>query len=564
MLYLNWRGSKADQALYESVFLEPGPSAPFGTAIVIPDRGSVTGPAVAKFDGQRLMVWRGIQGDTDSDQALYYALDDGSGWSPQIKLGDRGSELGPALALFRGQLYMAWRGISDDQGLYWATYPHFDRDPPWGDQQSLRDRASSRGPSLAAFAGMLFMAWRGVLGDESIYWSTFDGSGWSDQHQVPNRVSGDAPALVPYGTDLYLVWRGGDTLDEQDFAIYSSRYLGGLDWSPQAPMVNTAGHAIGSESRPAIAPFDDILFIASVGNATSAPQGGPPSPGDPRIFVETFDGSTAVGHTLTAQQTDYQPSLSNFAEDRYAGIWELGNGPPFAAAHNIGPDEYQRRFDSFLASGYRLVHVNAHSLDGADRYAAIWEQSQGPNWQARHRLTADQHQQAVDTLLAQGFRPVRVCGYAINDVDHYASIWEARPGPALQIRHGLTADQYQQTFNDLLAQGYRLVDVSGYAVAGMDLYAGIWEFSDGRTWQARHRLTAAQYQQAFDDLLAQGYRLVHVDGYNVNGQNRYAGIWEQNDGRSFQARHNETPAQYQQSFDELLGKGFRLVRVSGY
>ena len=51
---------------------------------------------------------------------------------------------------------------------------------------------------------------------------------------------------------------------------------------------------------------------------------------------------------------------------------------------------------------------------------------------------------------------------------------------------------------------------------------------------------------------------------NVNGQNRYAGIWEQTEGVPFQARHNETPAQYQQSFDELLGKGFRLVRVSGY
>src|SRR5688572_28449811 len=45
-------------------------------------------------------------------------------------------------------------------------------------------------------------------------------------------------------------------------------------------------------------------------------------------------------------------------------------------------------------------------------------------------------------------------------------------------------------------------------------------------WQARHGLTAAQYQATFDDLLSQGYQLVQVSGYSVNNEERYAAIWE--------------------------------------
>jgi hypothetical protein len=37
----------------------------------------------------------------------------------------------------------------------------------------------------------------------------------------------------------------------------------------------------------------------------------------------------------------------------------------------------------------------------------------------------------------------------------FAAIFEQVGGPAFQARHGLTADQYQQTFNQLLAQGFR-------------------------------------------------------------------------------------------------------------
>ncbi len=56
-------------------------------------------------------------------------------------------------------------------------------------------------------------------------------------------------------------------------------------------------------------------------------------------------------------------------------------------------------------------------------------------------------------------------------------------------------------------------------------------------WQARDGLSAADYQGEFNQLVARGYRLVKVPGYPVGGQARYAGIWYRRGGNAWQARH---------------------------
>ncbi len=116
-----------------------------------------------------------------------------------------------------------------------------------------------------------------------------------------------------------------------------------------------------------------------------------------------------------------------------------------------------------------------------------------------------------------------------NGQDRYAAIWVKSGSGAWEARHGLTSAQYQATFDKLVGEGYRLVDVSGYDVNGQGRYAAIWVKSGGPAWQARHGLTSAQYQATFDKLVGEGYRLVHVSGYAVNGQDRYAAIWEKSE-----------------------------------
>ena len=101
----------------------------------------------------------------------------------------------------------------------------------------------------------------------------------------------------------------------------------------------------------------------------------------------------------------------------------------------------------------------------SDLYAAVFQQQQGPAFQARHGLTSAQYQQTFDELVPQGYRPTIVSGYLADGQDRFAAVFEQRQGPAFQARHDLTSTQYQQTFDELVRQGYRPTVLCGYSSA---------------------------------------------------------------------------------------------------
>src|SRR5262249_55934311 len=153
--------------------------------------------------------------------------------------------------------------------------------------------------------------------------------------------------------------------------------------------------------------------------------------------------------------------------------------------------DYQKAFDDLAKQGYRLTWVSAHEAGPALHFEGIWEKKGGPAWEARHNLTADQYQQTFDSLTKQGYRLVPVTGYSSRGSARYAAIFEKSSGPAWQAKHGMTAAQYQKAFDDFAKQGYRLKDVSGYNVGGTDLYAAIWEKQNGPWWWARNGIPDA-------------------------------------------------------------------------
>ena len=186
------------------------------------------------------------------------------------------------------------------------------------------------------------------------------------------------------------------------------------------------------------------------------------------------------------------------------------------------------------------------------------------DWVARHGLTSAQYQDAFTEFTGKGFRLVSVSGYDNGRGQaRYAAVWKKQGGAAWAARHGLTAAQYQAAFNDFTGKGYRLSFVNGYAVGNTAYYAAIWTKTGGPAWSARHGLTGAQYQAAVNEHVEKGYALSHVSAYTVGGTPRFAAIFEKG-GPAWQARHGLTPSQYQAAFDQFGRQGYRLKVVSGY
>jgi len=247
----------------------------------------------------------------------------------------------------------------------------------------------------------------------------------------------------------------------------------------------------------------------------------------------------------------------------------LPSQPSWVTRHGLTSANYQSEFDKWTEAGYRLTYVSGHQQQNVDggveaRYNAIWEKISGPDWYAHHDLTAAQYQAAVDAAEREGFQPTIVDAFNVANTVLFAVVFEKAQSNWV-ARHGMTSDEYQ-TEADLRVdeEGYRIRYVSGYEVDGEARFAAIFDQSPSPDWAARHNMDSAGYQQEFDDLADQGLMPVVIDGFFVNGEEQFAAIWHKADAR-YGARHQvKNGSGYQKVADDFYYEGYRPVAIDGY
>jgi polyglycine hydrolase-like protein len=240
--------------------------------------------------------------------------------------------------------------------------------------------------------------------------------------------------------------------------------------------------------------------------------------------------------------------------------------PAWEAHNGMSSAEYQAKFDQMAAQGFKLVEVDGYTVNGNILFAAIWINNGGSAWTARHNLDGAAYQQAFNDFTSQGYRLRWISSYADpGGGPLYAAIFDKDTSTPWEARHGMTPADFQVRFDQLAAQGYRLSCVSVSSVGFSTLnVSGIWEKSGGGAWEAHSQMSAAEYQQKFDALSAQGLRPRMVKGYNYLGTPHFAAIWVAAGGGAWEAHHNMTAGQFQATFDQMAVNGFWLSDVTGY
>jgi hypothetical protein len=229
-----------------------------------------------------LAAWKGVS----NDQGIYFATFDGAFFRPQQNIGGIGSSVGPATALFNGKVFMAWKGVNDDQGIYFSSLTG----NSWAPQQKIAGIGTSYRPALAVFNGRLFMAWKGVSNDQGIYFSSFDGASWAGQQNIGGVGTSGAVALATFNGRLFMAWKGVSG----DQGIYFSSF----DGSRWAAQQKVAG--VGTSLGPSLAVFQNRLFMAWKGVS-----------GDQGIWFSSFDGNTWAGQqNVSGVGTSVGPSLT--------------------------------------------------------------------------------------------------------------------------------------------------------------------------------------------------------------------------------------------------------------
>jgi hypothetical protein len=193
----------------------------------IPGVGTDRGPSLCACGAFLALAWKGIA----EDDRIYYAFSsDGLTWSPQQALDGAGSDDSPSLAWDGTQLWMSWRGVPGDTSLYYSTTTNLTAWPA-GAVRSIPGVGSSNGPCIAMTPGPT-LVWKGAGDDSSVYVSTFNGANnppWQAQQGIGGIGTSDRPALGMDATGQpLLVWKGvGD-----DSSLYVSTKTG-IFWQPQ-------------------------------------------------------------------------------------------------------------------------------------------------------------------------------------------------------------------------------------------------------------------------------------------------------------------------------------------
>ncbi|TEB05461.1 IgA Peptidase M64 [Pelotomaculum schinkii] len=254
-----WKGVGGDQTLYNGRASE-------SYQYHLPDFKSSTGPALISDNQGAFMAWKGIS----NDQGIYYSVlrhIDGVTWDTQHNVPGVGTSTGPAAAMFQGRAYLAWKGAFNDQGI---NFTRFEGGLPAA-QRNVPGVGTSTRPALAVYRGRLYMAWKGIANDQSMWFASFDGNQWSAQAPIPNVGTSAYPALAVIGDRLYMVWKG----IEGDQSVWFTSFDGSR-WAPQAPVPN-----VGTATGVSLSAGPDRLFMAWSGVA-----------GDPSLYYTTFDGRT--------------------------------------------------------------------------------------------------------------------------------------------------------------------------------------------------------------------------------------------------------------------------------
>jgi roadblock/LC7 domain-containing protein len=254
------------------------------------------------------------------DDPQYADKPKGSG--SKVFLGLRVAGKAQALANFNSRLYAAWKGVVGDDRLFYASHAG----NAWSAVKVVPGVASSVGPALAVFGGKLYAAWKGAGNDQRIWYSSFNGTNWAPQQILPGVFTSHGPSLAVLGNRLYAAWKGMDT----DQRIWFSSF-DGSQWKAQATIPGVAT-AVG----PALATYANKLYASWRGMSN-----------DQALWWSTFNGTkwapqqripgvaSSVGPQLAVSGNRLYAAWKGMSQDQ--GIyWSTFNGTTWAPQHKIG------------------------------------------------------------------------------------------------------------------------------------------------------------------------------------------------------------------------------------
>ena len=246
----------------------------------------------------------------------------------------------------------------------------------------------------------------------------------------------------------------------------------------------------------------------------------------------------------------------------YAGT----RGKPISRTkHGMTPSAYQAYVSELDDSAHTIDWVDFYNV-GQQVFVNVIVRpvgTRGKNY-VRHGLTAAQYQQAFDEQVLRGRRQLLlVDSYLDGGQVRYAFVMAAGEGKDLPAYHGADAARHKQLFDTYTSRGHVPTSVNVVSVNGERYFSTSWERGRPTGLMVRSTVDGREYQQLAKDMAGRRMALTYLNTYVHQGEVQYSAVFVGGTGRDQEWRHGMTSDGYQDAFDTLTGKGLGLRLVTG-
>ncbi len=239
---------------------------------------------------------------------------------------------------------------------------------------------------------------------------------------------------------------------------------------------------------------------------------------------------------------------------------------PEIARHGLADAKYQEEFDKIWTCGFYPAWVDGFDVGGKTYFNMVFRPSNGKAWVARHSMNGAKYQEEFNKWDKEGYNLLNVDSYLRSGQIYYSAVW-MKDNRTIMAYHGQSLAWHEANFKKNMDAGWVPVNISTVQGGGQVYVTALWEKKNVGGFYARPTMTLQQYNNYFKDYTdKQGFKVVYLNGFTMNGTPMLSGIWYKNAPgyTSWWAKHHLTTAGYQAEFNNMTGQNYLTNCVTGY
>jgi beta-lactamase class A len=161
---------------------------------------------------------------------------------------------------------------------------------------------------------------------------------------------------------------------------------------------------------------------------------------------------------------------------RFATIWYKNPGNiVWAEYRNVTRPGMQNLVDTIGKQGWAPHRVEAYESGGESRYISIWYHQPNTGYKMHNKMTRDQYQDHLDDYQAQGYKLTHLDAHTVDGDVYYSGIWKVKNSTP-RVRSNRNWRVFQRYYNNYWADGYFIDNFYAAETPDGVRYGGIWYY----------------------------------------------------------------------------------------